>query len=54
MSNKKVTNIRMDDETKALGSEQAAKLGLNLSEYLRMCIHLDVSNLILQTIKKSP
>lgn len=34
------TEIRMDDELRRIGEEDAAKLGLNLSEYIRLLISL--------------
>ena len=47
------TNIRMSKETKEKGNIQAAKLGLNLSEYVRLIIELDSATNLIQTIKNS-
>lgn len=44
------TNIRMSKETKKKGNIQAAKLGLNLSEYIRLIIELDSATKLLKLI----
>lgn len=44
------TNIRMSKETKEKGNIQAAKLGLNLSEYIRLIIELDSATELLKLI----
>jgi len=43
--------IRMSEETKKLAEEQASKLGLNVSEYVRLVIHLDASTNIIRRLK---
>jgi predicted DNA-binding protein len=48
----KATNIRMSEETKARGEAQASKLGLNLSEYIRLVIELDSATAIIEKIKR--
>ena len=45
------TNIRMSEETKKKGNEQAAKLWLNISEYIRLIIELDSSTNLIKLIK---
>jgi antitoxin component of RelBE/YafQ-DinJ toxin-antitoxin module len=49
----KPTMIRMDDETRRKGEEQAAALGLNLSEYIRLIINLDAATNIIKRLKES-
>ena len=51
MSPLQTTNIRMSTDTKAKGNNQAAKLGLNLSEYIRLIIELDSATSLIQIIK---
>jgi predicted DNA binding CopG/RHH family protein len=43
--------IRMSDETRQLAEIQAAKLGLNVSEYIRLIIHLDSSTNVIERLK---
>ena len=45
------TNIRMSSEMKLKAEQQAEKLGLNLSEYIRLIISLDVQTDIITRIK---
>jgi len=47
----KPTMIRMSEETREQGEKQAAKLGLNLSEYLRLIIELDAAANIIEFLK---
>lgn len=44
-------NIRMSTETKLKGEQQASKLGLNLSEYIRLIIELDSATGLLGLLK---
>ena len=44
-------DIRLSEKEKKMAQEQADKLGLNLSEYLRMVINLDTSTEIISIIK---
>jgi antitoxin component of RelBE/YafQ-DinJ toxin-antitoxin module len=53
MASNKPSMIRMDDETRAKGEEQAAKLGLNLSEYIRLIINIDAATGIIEKLRKS-
>jgi predicted DNA-binding protein len=46
------TNIRMSNETKEKGNMQASKLGLNLSEYIRLIIELDSATNLIEKLKK--
>ena len=46
------TNIRMSKETKEKGNNQASKLGLNLSEYIRLIIELDSATSLIQRLKE--
>lgn len=46
------TNIRMSEETKQKGNEQASKLGLNLSEYIRLIIELDAATGLIEKLSK--
>ena len=46
------TNIRMSKEMKLKGAEQAAKLGLNLAEYIRLIIELDSATSLIQRLKE--
>jgi len=46
-----ITNIRMSTDTKDKGNIQASKLGLNLSEYIRLIIELDSATELLAMIK---
>ena len=43
-------NIRMSTDTKAKGEQQASKLGLNLSEYVRLIIELDSATGLIDTL----
>jgi len=45
------TNIRMSTETKEKGNKQASKLGLNLSEYIRLIIELDSATKLIEKLK---
>lgn len=45
--------IRMDDETKTKAEQQASKLGLNISGYVRLIINLDVATNIIEQLRKS-
>jgi len=45
------TNIRMSKEMKLKGTEQAAKLGLNLAEYIRLIIKLDAATGLINKLK---
>jgi len=45
------TNIRMSKEMKEKGEDQAFKLGLNLSEYIRLIIELDSATALIQRLK---
>lgn len=47
----RATNIRMSEELRIKGEEQAFKLGLNLSEYIRLIIALDSATAIIEKIK---
>lgn len=49
----KPTMIRMDEGTKAKAEQQASKLGLNISEYVRLIINLDTATNIIERLKKS-
>lgn len=44
-------NIRMSIETKLKGEQQASKLGLNLSEYIRLIIELDCATGLISKLK---
>jgi len=46
------TNIRMSNGTKIKGVNQASKLGLNLSEYIRLIIELDSATSLIKILKK--
>lgn len=46
------TNIRMSKEMKIKGEDQAFKLGLNLSEYIRLMITLDGATKLIQKLKE--
>jgi len=46
------TNIRMSKETKDKGNKQASKLGLNLSEYIRLIIELDSATSLIERLKE--
>jgi len=43
-------NIRMSIDTKSKGEQQASKLGLNLSEYVRLIIELDSATGLIDTL----
>ena len=45
------TNIRMSKEMKQKAEQQAEKLGLNLSEYIRLIIELDTATNIIARLK---
>lgn len=45
--------VRMDEQTKSKAEEQASKLGLNMSEYIRLIINLDASTSIINTLRKA-
>ena len=45
------TNIRMSKEMKLKAEDQAAKLGLNLSEYIRLIIELDSATNLIERLK---
>ena len=45
------TNIRMSKEMKLKAEIQASKLGLNLSEYIRLIIELDSATGLIQRLK---
>ena len=45
------TNIRMSKEMKLEGENQAYKLGLNLSEYIRLIIELDSATGLIKKLK---
>ena len=45
--------LQMPQETKDKGIDQAAKLGLNLSEYVRLVIELDAATGIIEKLRKS-
>lgn len=45
------TNIRMSKDTKEKGEIQAFKLGLNLSEYIRLIIELDSATGLINKLK---
>jgi antitoxin component of RelBE/YafQ-DinJ toxin-antitoxin module len=51
MTNKPVL-IRMDKETRRKADEQAAKLGLNLSEYVRLIINIDAATDIIKKMRE--
>jgi len=44
-------NIRMSKETKLRGEQQASKLGLNLSEYIRLIVELDWATGLIDKLK---
>ena len=46
------TNIRMSKEMKLKGIKQASKLGLNLSEYIRLIIKLDSATSLIERLKE--
>ncbi len=46
-------HVRMDADVKIKGEEQASKLGLNLSEYLRLIIALDSATGLIDKLKAS-
>jgi len=48
-----ITNIRMSEETKEKGNIQAFKLGLNLSEYIRLIIELDSATGLIEKLKQN-
>lgn len=48
-----ITNIRMSNEIKEKGTIQAAKLGLNISEYIRLIIELDAATGLIRLLKGS-
>jgi antitoxin component of RelBE/YafQ-DinJ toxin-antitoxin module len=48
---KKPTMIRMDEEARQKAEEQAAKLGLNISEYIRLIIALDAATDMIKRLK---
>ena len=43
--------LQMPQETKDKGIDQAAKLGLNLSEYIRLVVELDVATDIVKKLR---
>lgn len=45
-------NLRMSTETKFKGEQQASKLGLNLSEYIRLIIELDSATGLIKALKE--
>ena len=45
------TNIRMSKEMKKKGEDQAAELGLNLAEYIRLIISLDAQTYLIAKLK---
>ena len=45
------TNIRMSKEMKEKAEHQASKLGLNLSEYIRLIIELDSATWLIKQLK---
>ena len=49
----KPRNIRMDDETFSMGAAQGALFGLNLSQYIRMIIHLEPATEIIKRLKNN-
>jgi hypothetical protein len=49
---KKPVMIRMSSEEKTQGEVQAARLNLNLSEYIRLIIALDSATWIINSIDK--
>ena len=51
MDKLEVTNIRMSKETKLKGISQAAELGLNLAEYIRLIISLDAQTYLIAKLK---
>lgn len=51
MATSPITNVRMSTDTKAKGEQQAAKLGLNLAEYIRLIIELDAATNIIGRLK---
>ncbi|HEY5563865.1 MAG TPA: hypothetical protein VIK72_19285 [Clostridiaceae bacterium] len=48
---KEIVNIRMTKEMREQGEKQAAKLGLDLSNYVRMIIILDAQTHIIAKLK---
>jgi antitoxin component of RelBE/YafQ-DinJ toxin-antitoxin module len=55
MGSNKIKGVRMEDDLIEEGTRQAAKLGLNLSEYLRLFIKLDgATRLISKLTTKEP
>jgi hypothetical protein len=44
--------VRMSPEERTQGEAQAAKLNLNLSEYIRLIITLDASTEIIKRLKE--
>lgn len=46
----KPTNIRLDDETKAMATAQANSVGLSLTEYTRMLYHLNLVELVRKAV----
>lgn len=47
------TNIRMSTEMKEKAENQALKLGLNLSEYIRLIIELDSATGLIEQLKNN-
>lgn len=45
-------NIRMSYDTQAKGEIQAAKLGINFSEYVRLIIELDSATGLIELLKR--
>ena len=43
----------MSPDTKLKGEQQAAKLGLNLSEYIRLIIELDSATSLIDRLKSN-
>jgi hypothetical protein len=53
MASSKPKMIRMSEDTIKKGEEQAEKLGLNISEYIRLIINLDTATGIIEKLRKS-
>jgi antitoxin component of RelBE/YafQ-DinJ toxin-antitoxin module len=53
MASNKPKMIRMNEDTIKKGEEQAEKLGLNISEYIRLIINLDAATGIIEKLRES-
>ena len=48
----KLVQMRMSEETREKVEQQSRRFGLNMSEYIRMLIHLDVAAVMMKKIKR--